>query len=143
MTIQKYATAHWSGGLKDGKGTVSMESGALKDNPYGFNTRFDGQAGTNPEEMVAAAHAACFSMALSKVLGDAGMVADSIDTKATITLEQKDGGFAVTKSALELTLKVSGADQAKMKEAAEGAKAGCPISKLFNCEITLDATYQS
>ena len=141
--INKHASAHWAGTLKEGKGTVSMESGALKDNPYGFNTRFDGTNGTNPEEMIAAAHASCYSMALSMILGLSDMTADSIDTKCTITLEKLDDGFAVTKSHLDLTLKVAGASEDAMKEAAEKAKAGCPISKLLNCDITLTATYQS
>ena len=143
MTINKHASAHWAGSLKEGKGTVSMESGALKDNPYGFNTRFEDQAGTNPEEMIAASHASCYSMALSMILGMSDMTADSINTKCTITLEKLDDGFAVTKSHLELKLKVAGASESDMKEAAEKAKAGCPISKLLNCDITLDATYQS
>jgi len=143
MTINKHASAHWAGSLKEGKGTVSMESGALKDNPYGFNTRFEDQAGTNPEEMIAASHASCYSMALSMILGMSDMTADSIDTKCTITLEKLDDGFAVTKSHLELKLKVAGASESDMKDAAEKAKAGCPISKLLNCDITLDATYQS
>lgn len=141
--INKHANAHWAGSLKEGKGTVSMESGALKDNPYGFNTRFEDTASTNPEEMIAAAHASCYSMALSMILGMSDMTADSIDTKCTITLEKLDDGFAVTKSHLDLNLTVKGASEASMKEAAEKAKAGCPISKLLKCEITLSATYKS
>lgn len=141
--INKHADAHWAGSLKEGKGTVSMESGALDAQPYGFNTRFEGKAGTNPEEMIAAAHASCFSMALSMVLGQSDMTPDSIDTKCTITLEKLDDGFAVTKSHLVLDLKVSGASESDMKEAAEGAKKNCPISKLLNCDITLDAKYSS
>ncbi|SDY81825.1 osmotically inducible protein OsmC [Jannaschia faecimaris] len=134
-----HGTAHWQGGLKDGKGTVSMESGALKDQPYGFNTRFEDAPGTNPEEMVAAAHASCFSMALSMVLGEEGMTADAIDTKATVTLDQVNGGFAVTKSHLDVTISVPGADKEAVMQAAEGAKANCPISKLLTAEITMDA----
>jgi osmotically inducible protein OsmC len=141
--INKYASAQWAGTLKDGNGTVSMESGALKDNPYGFNHRFEGVAGTNPEEMIAAAHASCYSMALSMILGLSDMEADSIDTKCIITLEKLDDGFAITKSHLDLTLKVSGANETAMKEAAEKAKDGCPISKLMNCDITLNATYHT
>jgi len=141
--INKHASAHWTGSLKEGKGTVSMESGALTDQPYGFNTRFEDKAGTNPEEMIAAAHASCYSMALSMILGQSDMTADSIDTKCTVTLEKQDEGFAVTKSHLVLDLKVSGASESDMKEAAEKAKAGCPISKLLDCDITLDATYHS
>ncbi len=136
---KNHGSAHWAGGLKDGKGTVSMQSGALKDQPYGFNTRFEDAAGTNPEEMVAAAHASCFSMALSMVLGEAGMTAEAIDTKATVTLDQVDGGFAVTKSHLDVTISVPGAEEAEVMKAAEGAKANCPISKLLTCEITMDA----
>ena len=143
MIVEKSGSATWEGSIKEGKGTVSLESGAMKSNPFGFNTRFEGQPGTNPEELIAGAHASCFSMALSKVLGDKDMIPDSIETKATVTLVQKDGGFEVTKSHLELSLKVSGASEDDMKNAAEGAKANCPISKLLNAEITLDATYSS
>lgn len=143
MTIKKSGSATWEGSIKEGKGTVSLESGAMKNNPFGFNTRFEGKPGTNPEELIAGAHASCFSMALSKILGDNDIIPDHIETKATISLEQKDGGFAVTKSHLELSLKVSGASEDDMKAAAETAKAHCPISKLLNAEITLDATYSS
>ena len=141
--INKHSSAQWAGSLKDGQGTVTTGSGVMNDVPYGFNHRFDGVVGSNPEEMIAAAHASCYSMALSMILGMSDMVADSIDTKCTVTLEQQDEGFAITKSHLELTLKVSGASESDMKEAAEKAKTGCPISKLLNCDITLDATYQS
>ena len=136
---KNHGTAHWEGTLKEGKGTVSMQSGALNDQPYGFNTRFEDAAGTNPEEMVAAAHASCFSMALSMVLGESGMTAEAIDTKATVTLEEKDGGFAVTKSHLDVMISVPGADREAVLKAAEGAKANCPISKLLTAEITMDA----
>jgi len=141
--IDKHASAHWAGSLKEGKGTVSMESGALDKQPYGFNTRFEDKVGTNPEEMIAAAHASCFSMALSMILGQSDMTADSIDTKCTVTLEKQDDGFAIVKSHLVLNLKVSGASESDMKDAAEKAKAGCPISKVLDCNITLDATYNS
>lgn len=141
MSINKFASAQWSGDLKSGKGQITSESGALKNNPYGFNTRFDGQPGTNPEELIAAAHAGCFSMALSAELGKAGITADKIDTKCTITLEKDDAGFTVTKSALELSVSAPDADNAALEKAANDAKAGCPISKLLNADITLQATY--
>lgn len=134
-----HGSAHWTGSLKDGEGTVSMQSGALRDQPYGFNTRFADAPGTNPEEMIAAAHASCFSMALSMVLGNASMTAESIDTKATVTLQEKDGGFAVTKSHLDVTVSVPGADRDAVLKATEDAKANCPISKLLTAEITMDA----
>lgn len=137
---QKRGSAHWEGGLKDGRGTVSTESGALDAKPYGFAQRFEGERGTNPEELVAAAHASCFSMALSKELGDAGITGVSIDTRATVTLDQVEGGFKVTKSHLDVSLSASGADEAKLREAAEGAKTNCPISKLLTAEVTMDLT---
>ncbi|HVV47301.1 MAG TPA: OsmC family protein [Bryobacteraceae bacterium] len=133
------ASAHWAGGLKDGKGTVSTASGVLKDTQYSFSTRFENGVGTNPEELVAAAHAGCFSMALSAQLGNAGMTAESIDTKASLTFEKTDAGFTVTSIHLETTVKIPGADQAKFDEAAQNAKKGCPISRLLNTNITLDA----
>ncbi len=136
---KKTGSAHWEGGLKDGHGTVSMESGALDAQPYGFNTRFEDKPGTNPEEMVAAAHASCFSMALSMVLGEAGMTATAIDTKCTVTLDKVDGGFAVTKSHLAVAVSVPGADEAEVMKACEGAKANCPISKLLTVEVTMEA----
>jgi len=120
--MKRSATAIWKGGLKDGKGTVSTESGVLSSVPYNFRMRFESEKGTNPEELIAAAHAACFSMALSMILGDAGMKADSIDTKATVTLEQADGGFSVTSSALETTVKIPNADKAAFAKAADAAK---------------------
>ncbi|PRY95045.1 osmotically inducible protein OsmC [Hasllibacter halocynthiae] len=138
MATKKRGSAHWTGGLKDGKGTVSTGSGAMKDNPYGFNTRFEDAPGTNPEELVAAAHASCFSMAFSMVLGQSDLTPGAIDTTATVTLEEKDGGFAVTKSHLEVRATVPGATEDQVREAAEGAKANCPISKLLNAEITMD-----
>ncbi len=139
----KTASAQWSGGLKDGKGTVSLESGALDKQPYGFNTRFTEDKGTNPEELIAAAHASCFTMALSKELGDRDMVADSLETEAKITLEQKDGGFTITKSHLILNAKINGADEDKFNEAAQSAKKNCPISKLLTAEITLETTLEN
>ena len=129
----------WKGGLKDGKGTVSAESGVLSGVPYSFSKRFENEKGTNPEELIAAAHAACFSMALSLFLGDAGMTAESIETKATVSLDQVGGGFAVTSSHLQTTVKIPNADRAAFQKAVETAKTGCPISKLLNAAITLDA----
>lgn len=137
--MKKYGSAKWSGGLKDGKGQVSTESGALKDQPYGFNTRFEGAPGTNPEELIGAAHAGCFSMALSNILGEDGLTADEISTRATVTLEQKDGGFAITAVHLDLEASIPGADEARLKKAAETAKENCPVSKLLNARITMDA----
>lgn len=141
--MKRTASAHWQGGLKDGKGTVSTESGVLDQQQYSFGTRFEDGKGTNPEELIGAAHAGCFSMALSMVLGEHDMVADRIDTKATVHLEEKDGGFAVPKVHLELRASIPGADVDKFLEAAEAAKENCPISKLFNAEITLDAKLES
>ena len=137
--MKRSASAVWKGGLKDGAGTVSTEAGALSNVPYNFRMRFENEKGTNPEELIAAAHAACFSMALSMILGDAGMKPDSISTKATVTLEQVGGGFAITSSALETQVKIPNADKAAFQKAAEAAKAGCPVSKLLNATITMDA----
>lgn len=137
--INKSGSANWTGGLKDGSGTVSTESGVLDKVNYGFNKRFEGESGSNPEELIAAAHASCYSMALSMILGEAGFTAEDISTKATVTLEQKDGGFAVTKSHLVLEAKVPNASEDDLMQAANAAKDGCPISKLLNAEITLDA----
>jgi osmotically inducible protein OsmC len=135
--MQRTGSAHWSGGLKDGKGTVSTASGVLKDTQYSFATRFENGVGTNPEELLAAAHAGCFTMALSAQLDGAGMKAESLDTKATVSLEKVDGGFGITSVHLELTAKIPGADKEKFEAAAAAAKAGCPVSKLFNTKITL------
>ena len=135
--MQRTGSAHWSGGLKDGKGTVSTASGVLKDTQYSFATRFENGVGTNPEELLAAAHAGCFTMALSAQLDGAGMKAESLDTKATVSLEKGEGGCGITSVLLELTAKIPGADKAKFEEAAAAAKAGCPVSKLFNTKITL------
>jgi osmotically inducible protein OsmC len=137
--MERKGSAVWRGGLKDGKGTVSTASGVLKDAQYSFTTRFESGQGTNPEELIAAAHAACFSMALSVQLGNAGMTAESIATTATITMEKLDAGWTVTKSHLDLTAKIPGADRAKFEAAAANAKAGCPISRLLKAEVTLDA----
>ncbi|MBP1853161.1 OsmC family protein [Rhizobium halophytocola] len=142
MAIKKYGSAEWNGGLKDGKGKISTESGALKAQPYGFNTRFDGAVGTNPEELIGAAHAACFSMALSKALEDNGQKAESIETKATVSLEQKGGGFEITGIALSLKGVVPGLDEATFKKLAEETKSGCPVSKALSAvPMTLDVTF--
>jgi osmotically inducible protein OsmC len=138
--MKRSASAVWRGGLKDGTGTVSTDSGVLSATPYNFRMRFENEKGTNPEELIAAAHAACFSMALSAQLGTAGMTADSIETTATVTLEKVGEGFSVTSSHLKTTVKIPGADQAAFQTAANNAKAGCPISKLLNATITMDAT---
>ena len=137
---KKRGSAHWEGGLKDGTGTVSTQSGALDAQPYGFNTRFEDKPGTNPEELVAAAHASCFSMALSMVLGEGDMTASAIDTDCAVTLEEKDGGFAVTASHLTVSVSVPGAEDSAVREACETAKANCPISKLLTAQITMDVT---
>ena len=138
MTIKKFGAAEWSGGIKDGKGKVSTESGALENQPYGFNTRFEDEVGTNPEELIGAAHAGCFSMALSKILGEDDMVAEKIETKATVSLDKKDDGFAVTAIHLDVKLKVSGGDKQSAEKAAKSAKENCPISKLLNADISMD-----
>ncbi|CAI3790884.1 Peroxiredoxin OsmC [Pseudomonas sp. MM221] len=137
--MKKTASAIWQGGLKDGKGLLSTESGALKQNPYGFNTRFEGTPGTNPEELIGAAHAGCFSMALSMMLGEAGLTADRIDTAAEVTLDKLPDGFAITAVHLVLRAKVPGASEAQFLEIANKAKEGCPVSKVLNAEISLDA----
>jgi len=134
-----FGTAKWQGGLKDGKGWLTTKSGALSEQPYGFASRFEGKPGTNPEELIGAAHAGCFTMALSKILGDAGFTATEMNTKAEITLEKQGDGFAITKSHLTLRAKVPGLDDAKFKELAGMAEKGCPVSKVLNAEISLDA----
>jgi osmotically inducible protein OsmC len=138
--MQRKASAVWQGGLKDGKGTISTDSGVLSNTQYSFSTRFENGTGTNPEELIAAAHAGCFSMALSAQLGEAGIKPESIETTATVTLEKVEGGFAVTESHLEVKAKLPGGDQAAFEKAANNAKAGCPISKLLNAKITMNAT---
>jgi lipoyl-dependent peroxiredoxin len=137
--MKRTGSAVWQGGIKDGKGTVSTESGVLDGAQYSFSTRFEDGKGTNPEELLAAAHAGCFSMALSKQLNDAGFTADSINTTAAVRLEKTDAGFSITKVHLDVTARVPGADAAAFETAANNAKAGCPVSRLFNAEITLDA----
>lgn len=138
MTIHKHGSAHWSGDIKRGKGTVSTESGVLNQQPYGFNTRFEGEKGTNPEELIGAAHAACFSMALSLMLGEAGYTADSIDTTADVSLDKTDSGFAISKVALQSKVTVQGIDPQQFDGIIQKAKAGCPVSQLLKAEITLD-----
>jgi lipoyl-dependent peroxiredoxin len=139
MKIKRKGSAVWQGGIKDGKGAISTESGALSSYPYGFASRFEGQRGSNPEELIAAAHAACFTMALSLILGEAKFKADHMETAAEVTLEQVDGGWAITAVHLDLTAKIPGADQAKFEELAGKAKAGCPVSKLLKADISLTA----
>jgi osmotically inducible protein OsmC len=141
--MKKTASAVWKGGLKDGKGTISTESGVLSNAPYGFQARFEGGKGTNPEELLGAAHAGCFSMALSAQLGEAKMVAESIRTTATVTLDKVEGGFAITAVHLDLTAKIPGADRQAFEAAANRAKTGCPLSKVLNAKITLDAKLET
>jgi len=133
------ASAVWKGGLKDGKGEVSTGSGALKDLQYSFSTRFENGVGTNPEELIGAAHAGCFSMALSGQLGGMGMTAESIQTAATVTMEKLEAGWTVTAVHLDVTAKIPGADAGAFQKAAQNAKAGCPISRLLNTKITMEA----
>lgn len=139
MKIKRRGSAAWQGGIKDGKGTLTVESGALQAYPYGFASRFEGQKGSNPEELIAAAHAGCFTMALSLILGEAGLTAERMETSAEVALEKQGDGFAITSVHLTLRGKVPGADAAKFEELAKKAKAGCPVSKLLKTEITLDA----
>ncbi len=141
--MKRSASAVWNGGLKDGKGTISTDSGVLSQTQYSFSTRFEDGVGTNPEELIAAAHAGCFSMALSGQLGQAGLTADSINTTASVQLEKTDSGFAITKVHLEVRARVPGADAAAFETAANNAKSGCPVSKVLNAEITMKATLES
>jgi osmotically inducible protein OsmC len=137
--MQRTAAAQWHGDLKAGGGTITTASGTLSQTPYSFHSRFESGKGTNPEELLAAAHAGCFTMALSLQLAQAGHPADTLDTTCTITLDQKDGGFAITSSHLELKAKVPGITQEAFQQAAAAAKAGCPVSKLYNTAISLNA----
>jgi osmotically inducible protein OsmC len=141
--MKRNGSAVWTGGLKDGKGTVSTESGVLSNTQYSFSTRFEDGKGTNPEELIAAAHAGCFSMALSGQLGSAGMTAQSIRTTASVNLEKTDAGFTITAVHLDVTAKIPGADQAKFETAANNAKAGCPVSRLLNATITMSAKLEA
>ena len=137
--MQRKASAVWKGGLKDGKGTVSSTSGVLNNTPYSFTTRFENTPGTNPEELIAAAHAACFSMALSAQLGNANLTAESISTAATLTMEKLDAGWTITAVQLDVTARVPKADEGAFRKAAEDAKKGCPVSKVLNANITMNA----
>ena len=137
--MKRTASAIWRGGLKDGKGAISTQSGVLSNTQYSFTTRFESGIGTNPEELIAAAHAGCFSMALSAQLGTAGLAPESIATTATITLEKLDAGWTITASQLDVSAKVPGATPAAFEKAAQDAKAGCPVSRLLNAKITMDA----
>ncbi len=138
--MNRSASAVWRGGLKDGKGVFTTESGALKSVPYTFRTRFESDPGTNPEELIAAAHAGCFSMALSGELGKAGMSPESIETRSALTFEKTDAGFTITTIHLDVRAKVPGADPAAFQTAAENAKKGCPVSRALNAKITMTAT---
>ncbi len=138
MAVKK-ASAVWKGGIKDGGGTISTETGVLKDAPYGFKSRFENGEGTNPEELIGAAHAGCFSMALSLMLGNEGLTAEKIETQAEVTLDKVGEGFEITAIHLSTSGKVPGADEARFRELAEKAKAGCPVSKVLRAKITLDA----
>lgn len=140
--MKRSASAVWRGGLKDGKGEISTDSGVLKDTQYSFGTRFENGVGTNPEELIAAAHAGCFSMALSGQLAAANLTADSINTTAAVTFEKKEDGFRITNVHLTVTASVPSATDEQFQTAANNAKQGCPISKLLNTEITMDATLQ-
>ncbi|HKW68785.1 MAG TPA: OsmC family protein [Terriglobales bacterium] len=133
------ASAVWKGSLKEGKGTISSESGVLSNTPYSFSTRFENAKGTNPEELIAAAHAGCFTMALSAQLGNAGITPESLETTASLTLDKLDAGWTVTKIHLDVTARIPGADKAAFDKAAENAKAGCPISRLLKADITMTA----
>lgn len=143
MKIIRKGSAEWSGGLKDGKGAISTESGALDAYPYGFASRFEGQRGTNPEELIGAAHAGCFTMALSLILGEAKLTATKMETSAKVSLEQVEGGFAITAIDLILRAQIPGADEARFQELAAKAKANCPVSKLLDTKISLDASLVS
>jgi osmotically inducible protein OsmC len=141
--MKRKGSAVWKGGLKDGQGTVSTASGVLSDTQYSFSTRFEDGTGTNPEELIAAAHAGCFSMALSGQLGNAGMTAENISTTATVSLEKTDAGFTITKVHLDVVARIPGADQQAFETAANNAKAGCPVSRLLKAEITMDARLEA
>lgn len=137
--MKRKASAVWRGNLKDGKGSITTDSGVLKETQYSFSTRFENGSGTNPEELIAAAHAGCFAMAFSAELSKVGLTPESISATATVTLDKTDAGFTVTESHLDVTAKVPGAPSAKVLEIANAAKAGCPISRLLNAKVTMDA----
>ncbi|MGI9105157.1 MAG: OsmC family protein [Pyrinomonadaceae bacterium] len=141
--MKRNASAEWRGGLKDGKGTISTDSGVLADTQYSFSTRFEEGKGTNPEELIAAAHAGCFSMALSGQLGNANLTAESIKTTASVKLEKTDAGFTVTEVHLQVVARVPGASQEAFETASNNAKAGCPISRLLNAKITMEARLEA
>ena len=141
--MQRKASAVWHGGLKDGKGTLSADSGILKQTPYSFSTRFETTPGTNPEELIAAAHAGCFTMALSAQLGNAGLTAERLETTATVTLEKVGEGFSITKSHLDLVARVPGADKARFDEAVKAAETGCPVSRVLEAEISVTSRLES
>jgi len=141
--VIKKASALWKGGIKDGGGVISTETGVLKDAPYGFKARFEDGPGTNPEELIGAAHAGCFSMALAGMLGEAGLTAQSIETTAAVTLEKRLSGYEITASHLTVRVTIPGADRAKFEQIANAAKSGCPVSKLLKAAITMDATLES
>ncbi len=140
MKINRIGSAAWQGGIKDGNGSITTQSGALKAYPYGFSSRFEGTPGSNPEELLGAAHAACFTMALSLILGEAKLTAEQMDTAAQVTLESVEGGYAISAVHLTLRAKVPDAKQDQFAELVAKAKAGCPVSRVLNAEITLDAT---
>ncbi len=135
-----FGSVKWQGGIKDGKGVISTKSGALKDYPYGFASRFEGKPGSNPEELIGAAHAACFAMTLSLIFGEAKLTAEQLETKADVTIEKQGEGFSITSVHLRLVAKIPGADKTKFAELVGMAKAGCPVSRLLNTKITLEAT---
>ena len=141
--MKRKAVAEWRGGLKDGKGNISTDSGVLNKTQYSFGTRFEQGTGTNPEELIAAAHAGCFAMALSMILGEAKMVAESINVTATVALENVETGWTITESHLDLKAKIPGADREAFEAAAQKAKAGCPVSRLLTAKVTLDATLEA
>lgn len=141
--MQRKASAAWQGGFKDGKGTLTTETGVLKQAKYSFSSRFENDPGTNPEELLAAAHAGCFNMALSGQLEQAGMRADRLDTTATVTIEKVGDGVSITKSHLDLVARIPGADKAKFDAAVKAAETGCPVSKLFKAEITVTARLET
>lgn len=141
--MKKWGSAIWTGGIKDGQGSISTETGVLKEAPYGFKSRFEDGPGTNPEELLGAAHAACFTMALSLMLGNAGFTADKIETKAHVTLDKDGDSFSITKVHLTVTARVPGTDQNGFEKIAQQAKEGCPVSKVLKAQISMDATLEA
>jgi lipoyl-dependent peroxiredoxin len=141
--MKRKASARWQGGLQDGKGTISSGSGVLSETQYSFSTRFENGIGTNPEELIAAAHAGCFSMALSGQLGKADLKAENIETTATVTLDKTDAGFTITAVHLDVSARVPGATEESFATAANNAKAGCPVSRVLNAEITMEARLEA